>query len=168
LITLFPKDVPKPALPVCDWVYFATPSKAGWDKTRAVVSDLRMIIRPVYENSENRDKPKPVPNVKNIRQGDAILLVYGGKGEPYKPMFACKVVASPRPIPDFEAFSFADVSQAERLEASGYTRDPHFKKFTGISVKVSPVTGSILKPPARGTTIRTWKQVFGSTTPDKL
>src|ERR1019366_1124943 len=66
----FPRDVPKPALPVCDWVYFATPSKAGWDKTRAVVSDFRMIVRPVYENSEHRDKPKPIANGKNIRQGE--------------------------------------------------------------------------------------------------
>jgi hypothetical protein len=162
----FPRDVPKPALPVCDWVYFATPSQAGRDNTRAIVSDLRMIIRPVYENSRDRDKPKPIPNVKHIRQGETILLVYGGKGEPYRPMLACKVVAPPRPVPQFEeVFSFAEMSQIQRLETAGYTRDPHFKKFTGISIEVIPERlppGSIQKP-AGQTTIRRWKQVFGGT-----
>jgi hypothetical protein len=172
-----PHNVPKPnrddetkaALPVCDWVYFATPSKAGWENTRAIVSDFKMIIRPVYEKmSEGRDRPKPIPNVKHIRQGQTILLVYGGKGEPYRPMLSCKVVASPRPVPGFEAFSFAEVSQAARLQTSGYGIDPYFRKFTGISVEeVSPVTGSIQTPPKRGTAIRTWEQVFGGTTPDE-
>ena len=151
------------ALPVCDWVYFAAPAKAGRDNTRAVVSEFGMIVRPVYENSESRGKPKPIPNVKGIQQGQTILLVYGGKGEPYRAMFACKVVAPARPVPGFEkTFSFADVSQAERLTTFGFTRDSHFNEFTGISVEVSPASGSIQTPP-RGNTIRKWEQVFGGT-----
>jgi hypothetical protein len=163
----FPHDVPKPALPVCDWVYFATPSREGWDNTRDIVREFRMIIRPVYDN---RDKPNAISNVKNLRQGHTILLAHGGKGGPYRPMFSCKVVAPPRAVPHFEeAFSFADASQDERLERSGYTRDPHLKRFTGISVEVSPerLSGTIRRP-LGNTTIRRWNEVFpGGKTPNK-
>jgi len=116
-----------------------------------------MIIRPVYES---REPPSAIANVKHIRQGHTILLGYGGKGEPYRPMFACTVVAAPRPVPHFEAFSFAEESQVDRLMKSGYAPDPHLKNFTGISVEVSAehLTGSIRKP-AGNNTVRSWKEV---------
>jgi hypothetical protein len=144
-------------LPMCDWVYFATTSQADGATTRAVVSELEMIIRPVYDS---REPPNAIANVKHIRQGHTILLVYGGKGQPYRPMFSCKVVAPPRPVPNFEAFSFADGSQEDRLKSSGFTPDPHLKRFTGISVRMSAnrLTGSIQKPKGNNT-IRSWKEV---------
>ena len=125
----FPRDVPKPALPVCDWVYFATPSKAGWDDTRAVVRDFRLIIRPVYNS-----KDSAVANVKNIQQGDTILLVYGGgrNKKPYRPMFSCMVVAPPRPVPRFDAVSYNNAAQHEHLEESGYIPNHPLGKFTVI------------------------------------
>jgi hypothetical protein len=156
------------ALTICDWVYFATPSRENWDATRAVANEFRMIIRPVYNNS---DPPNAIANVKHIRQGHTILLVYGGKGAPYRPMFACTVVAPPRPVPHFEAFSFADESQNERLEKSGYTPDPHLKRFTGISVAISAErfagSGSVRKPTGNNTIWR-WKHVeaYNAVTPN--
>jgi hypothetical protein len=144
-------------LPVCDWVYFATPSQEDWATTRAIVSDLGMIIRSVYDN---RDPPNAIANVRNIRQGQKILLAYGGKGVPYRAMFSCTVVAPLRPVPGFEAFSFADDAQNERLKKSGYVVDPHLNRFTGISVEISPerLTSPVRKPTGNNT-IRSWKEV---------
>jgi hypothetical protein len=161
----FPRDVPKPALPVCDWVYFATPSLEDWATTRGFVHEFGMIIRTVYDSRDNA-----IANVKNIQQGDTILLVFGGgRGsgkKPYRPMFSCKVVAPPRPVPRFDAFSYADPAQHERLQASGYTLDPHLNRFTGISIEVSQNLERVLcnVPKPRGNnTIRHWNEVFSGT-----
>jgi hypothetical protein len=62
--------------------------------------------------------------------------------------------------PNFEAFTFAEESQDDRLEKSGFRPDPHLKRFTGISVEISAerFTGSIRKPPGINT-IRSSKEV---------
>jgi hypothetical protein len=163
------RDIPKPnresvttaTLPICDWVYFATASQGDRANTKAVVSEFGMIIRSVYNNL---NPPNAIANVKHIRQGHTILLVYGGKGEPYRPMFVCTVVTPQHPVPNFDAFAFADQSQDARLKNSGFTPGPHLLRFTGISIKISAelsaeqVAASIRKP--RGiNTIRRWKEV---------
>jgi hypothetical protein len=156
-----PLDVLNPSLdsglPACDWVYFATPSKEVWAITRAIVSELGMIVRSVYNNG---NPPIAIANVRNIRLGQRILLVYGGRGEPYRAMFSCTVVAPRRPVPQFEVFSFADDVQNECLTRSGYSVDPHLNRFTGISVEISPehLTGFVRKPLGNNT-IRSWKEV---------
>jgi hypothetical protein len=159
----FPREVPKPTLPVCDWVYFATPSQEDWATTRAFVDEFRMIMRTVYDSRDNA-----IANVKNIQQGDRILLVYGGgrNKKPYRPMFSCTVVAPPRPVPRFDAFSYVDAAQHDRLQESGFTIDPHLNRFTGISIEVSQnlerVPYNVPKPNGINT-IRRWSEVFGAT-----
>ena len=165
-----PRNVPRPnqnaeaiaALPVCDWVYFATPSPEDFATTRKFVREFGIIIRTIFNSAGI-----PVANVKQLQQGDTILLVHGGgRGkDPYQPMFSCLVVAPPRPAPHFDAFSFADEPQQERLRISGYLPDPRFKRFTGISVKVlrdvERPTCSIPRPLGNNT-IRRWDEVFGA------
>jgi hypothetical protein len=166
-----PGNVPKPnqgddvkaALPVCDWVYFATPSQEDLATTGNIVRDLGMIIRTVFNSAGI-----PIANVKQLRPGDTILLVHGGGGskKPYRPMFSCTVVAPPHPIPLFEAFSYADESQQKRLRDSGYLPDPHLKKFTGIAIKVSQDLDRLaysIPRPLGNNTIRRWGEVFGGT-----
>jgi hypothetical protein len=122
-----------------------------------------MIIRTAYDSRDNA-----IANVKNIRQGNTILLVYGGgrTKKPYCPVFSCTVVAPPRPVPGFDALTYADASQHERLQGSNYLRDPRLKRFTGISIAVSRhlehVTCSIPRPGGINT-IRRWNEVFDTT-----
>jgi hypothetical protein len=151
----------KAPLPECDWVYFATPSKEDWATTRTLADEIGLIVRSVYNSAGT-----PIANAKRIRQGDTILLVYGGgrSKNPYRPMLSCTVVACPRPVPGFDSFSFADGPQIERLRNSGYTPDPHFKRFTGISVGVlrglERFTHSVSRPGGNNA-IRRWDEVFG-------
>jgi hypothetical protein len=154
----FPREVVEPALPKCDWVYFATPSREEWTITRAVVDELRMIIRTVYNS-----KHIAIANVKNIHLGDTILLVYGGSGKPYRPIFSCTVVRPPLPVPSFDAFTFANAAGHERLKKSNYLPDPYLKGFTGISIEVSQHLESFARAvprPAGNNTIRRWDEVF--------
>jgi hypothetical protein len=145
------------AFPGCDWVYFATPSKESATTTIAMISELGMIIWPVYDG---RNPPNAISNVRRIRLGQYILLAFSGQGEPYRPMLLCKVIAPPYPVSGFESISFADDAATNRIEGSGYTPDPHLKRFTGISVEAIDIklSGTILKP-AGNTTIRSWKEV---------
>jgi hypothetical protein len=159
----FPRDVPKPALPACDWVYFATPSGETWATTRKLIDECRMIIRSAYNIAGIA-----IANARQIREGDSILMVYGGgdSKKPYRGMFSCTVVAPPIPVPGFEGFSFADSTQHDSLQKSDYAPDPQLNRFTGISIEVSQdlsqVPCEIPKP--RGiNTIRRWNEVFGGT-----
>src|SRR5271169_2273399 len=115
-------DGNKAGLPVCDWVYFATPSQENWATTKAFADEFGMIIRTVYNSADI-----PIANVKKLRQGDTVLLVFGGgrRKNPYRPMFSCTIVAPQRPVPKFDAMSYADASQNERLRRSGYVLDPN-------------------------------------------
>jgi hypothetical protein len=150
------------ALPECDWVYFATPSGDEFTITRAFVNEFGMIFRTVYNSNGIA-----IPNVKQIRQGDRILLVYGGgRGKHYRPMFSCRVVAPVRPVPFFEhAFTYADASMEERLQNSKFSPDPHLKRFTGISIEISRnlehVPCVVRRPNGMLATIQRWSQVFG-------
>jgi hypothetical protein len=153
--------MPNTILPVCDWVYFATPSREDWVTTRAFADLLMMIIRPVYNS-----KGTAIANVKSIRQGDTILVVHGGGGKPYRPMFACRIVPPPRPVNNFDAFSFADASDGQRLRESCYTPDPYFKRFTGISIEILQDLKNVaraIERPGGNNTIRRWSEVFGAT-----
>jgi hypothetical protein len=122
-----------------------------------------MIIRSAYNRAGIA-----IPNAKQIREGHTILMVYGGgdSKKPYRPMFSCKVVAAPIPVPGFEGFSYADSSQHDSLQKSDDPPDPHLNRFTGISIQVSEnlerVSDRILKP--RGmNTMRHWDEVFDGT-----
>jgi hypothetical protein len=148
------------ALPECDWVYFAAPSKEDRITTRNLVDEMGMIHRVIY-NSVGI----PTANTKQLRQGDTILLAYGGgrSRNPYRPILSCTVIAPPNPVPGFDAFSFADEPQSERLRNSGYTPDPHFKRFTGISVGVLRSLERFdcsIPRPGGNNTIRRWSEVF--------
>jgi hypothetical protein len=153
----------EPDLPPCDWAYFATPSRESFEYTAAYADEFGMIVRPAY----NRNSI-PIANVKRIRQAHRILMAYGSAGS-YRPMFSCIVVPAPRPVPGFDALSFADAAQHERLQNSGYVSDPVFNKFTGISIKMlqdlEHITCRIRKP-AGNNVIRTWIEVFGPPIPE--
>jgi hypothetical protein len=121
-----------------------------------IVGELEMIIRPVYDS---RNPPNAISNVRNIRVGERILLVFGAGGQ-YSPVFVCTVVTPRVPIPGFNACSFADELQSERLTRSGYTIDPHLGRFTGVSVKAVPLELSIsIRKPKGNTIIRKWQEV---------
>jgi plasmid maintenance system killer protein len=150
----------KAALLACDWVYFATSPPEDFDRTRNFVRKFRTIIRTAFTSAGT-----PVANVKRLRQGDTILLVHGGgpSKKPYRPVCSCTVAAPPRPVPGFDALTFADASQQKSLRNSGYTPDPHFDRFTGISIKAyrdfEHLTCSISRPPGTHT-IRHSNEVF--------
>jgi hypothetical protein len=155
-------DEPKDAVPVCDWVYFATPSKEDLATSRAFADQFGMIVRTIYDSRGNA-----IANVKNLRQGHTILMVFGGgrSKRPYQAMFSCTVVAPPHPVSRFGAFTYADGSQSERLQNSGYSPDPHFERFTGISIKVLQDLGGgrcSVPRPAGNNTIRRWDEVFAT------
>jgi hypothetical protein len=149
-------------LPECDWVYFATFPPEDFDATRDFVRKFRIIVRSAFIRADTR-----AGNVGKLQQGDTILLVHGRRGESsYRPVCSCTVVSPPRPVPDFDALSFADASPLKRLRNSAYTPDPHFGRFTGISIKESQnleiLACSISKPHGTNTICR-WNKVF----PDK-
>ncbi len=59
----------KAALPECDWVYFATPSKEDRVTTRNLVDEMGMIHRAIYNRVGI-----PTANTKQLRQGDGPWL----------------------------------------------------------------------------------------------
>jgi hypothetical protein len=67
-----------PQLPVCDWVYFATPTPASFEQTRTIVGEFGMIIRTVINTAGIA-----IANVGQLRVGDKILLVHGS-GRAYR------------------------------------------------------------------------------------
>lgn len=154
-------DQAEGVLPVCDWVYFATSSPEDFATTRNLVREFGMIIRTVFNSAGIR-----IANVKQLQQGDTILLVHGGgrSKAPYRPMFCCTVVAPGRPVPNFDGVSFFDESQQERLRNSGYSPDPHLNAFTGISIRISEELEHLacsIPRPLGINTLRRWNEVFG-------
>lgn len=144
-------------LPVCDWVYFATPKPASFRETRTLVRAFGLIIRNVINSGGD-----PIPNVGRLRVGDRILLVHG-EGQNYRPMFGCTVIAPRRPVPGFPACSSVDENEAAPLQRSGYSPDPRFKCFTGIAADPGPDLDDALPSVARPgslTTLRRWEAVF--------
>ena len=154
----------KAALPVCDWVYFATTAKECWTVTKEFVSEAKIIFAHIYNKQHIR-----MPNVQHLEPGDKILLVHGGGGKPYRALFCCTTGAAERPVRNvdlrhtFPVFSYADESLNERLYATGYDPDPVLKKFTGITLAaledVHHITWSIAKPLGNNT-LRRWDEVF--------
>lgn len=150
----FPQTVEVPArlgsqveaMPVSDWVYFATPSQASRVATKAFVTECQLILRSAYNSTG-----AAIANARRIKLGDRILLVYGGgnDSQPYRPMFLCRAIRPPRPVPEFEAFSFADEASSKPLELAGYPRDPILKRFTGISSEILQDLDSLHQPVVR-------------------
>jgi hypothetical protein len=149
------------ALPECDWVYFAAPSKGSWTVTGKFVEEEKIIIRNVHNKLGQR-----LANNSNLRPGHKILLVYGGDGRPYRALFCCAIVASANPIktprPSFGIFLEIDKSMYAHLKESDYEVDPVLNKFTGISIAdvrdLRHITCPIPKPAGRNT-LRHWKDV---------
>jgi hypothetical protein len=154
----------KAALPVCDWVYFATTAKECWTVTKDFVSEAKIIFAHVYNKQRIR-----MPNVQHLEPGEKILLVHGGGGRPYHALFCCTIGAAERPVQNtdlrhtFPVFAYVDESLNERLYATGYDVDPVLKKFTGITIAelqdVRHITCSIQKPLGNNT-LRRWDEVF--------
>jgi hypothetical protein len=55
-----------PGLPVCDWVYFATPAKESWTVTRDFVDVAKIIFCHIYNKSGLL-----MPNVQHLQRGRA-------------------------------------------------------------------------------------------------
>lgn len=156
-------DKTQSALPVCDWVYFATTAKESWTVTKAFVSAAKIIFAHAYNSQGIR-----MPNVQRLEPGDKILLVHGGDGK-YRPLFACTIAAAAKPVsnPDlrhtFPVFSYADESLYERLRSTGYDPDPVLKKFVSITISdlqdLRDIACSIPHPPGNNT-LRRWEEVF--------
>jgi hypothetical protein len=149
------------ALPKCDWVYFAAPSKGSWTVTQKFVAEEKIIIRNVHNKLGQR-----LANNSHLRPGNKILLVYGGEGHPYRALFCCTIVASVKPVQtprqSFGIFLEIDKSMHEHLKESDYEVDPLLNKFTGISVAavhdLRHITRPIPKPGGRNTLWR-WNDV---------
>ena len=156
-------DKLKAALPVCEWVYFATTAKECWTVTKEFVSEAKLIFAHVYNTQRIR-----MPNVQHLEPGDKLLLVHGGDGK-YSPLFCCTIGAAAKPVrnPDlghtFLVFSYADESLYEHLRSTGYDPDPVLKKFVGITITdledVRDIVCSIPHPPGNNT-LRRWNEVF--------
>jgi hypothetical protein len=158
-------DETKAALPVCEWVYFATTAKECWTITKEFVSEAKLIFAHAYNTAGIR-----MPNIQHLGPGNKILLVHGGDGK-YRPLFCCTIGAAASPVQNrdrghtFPVFSYAaDESLYDRLAATGYDPDPVLKKFVGITITelqdVQNVGCSIPHPEGRYA-LRRWDEVFG-------
>ncbi|MGA9625522.1 MAG: hypothetical protein WBL65_26750 [Bryobacteraceae bacterium] len=149
-------------LPLCDWVYFATPKRGSWTVTKDFVSEAKVILRSVY----NKDGLR-IANVSHLKPGDKVLLAYGGGGCPYRALFRCTVGIPAKPVEraqhSFDVFAYVDESLYDRLTKSHYEADPVLKKFTGISIAqiqdLRHITGTIPRPTGNNT-LRRWGEVF--------
>lgn len=150
-------------LPRCDWVYFATTAKWSGTVTRDFVAGRRVIVRSLYNAAGLL-----IANVQHLKSGERILLVHGGHGKPYRPLFSCTISAAEAPVrsarQSFCVFSYIDESLQDCLKEGGYTLDPVLRKFTGISISelhdLRGVTSEIPRPSGNNT-IRRWDEVFG-------
>jgi hypothetical protein len=151
---------PAPTLPKCDYIYFATPSRASFTITNEFVTEAKAIIAHAHNAAGNR-----MPNIPNLRPGDTILLAYGsGK---YEPVFRCTVCAASVPVRTskhiFEVFTYLDESLHARLSEARYEPDPVVKRFIGISIgspeDLRHVRRTIIKPKGNNT-LRRWHEVF--------
>lgn len=86
------KEVSELDLPVCDYVYFATPACGSWTITAAFVNAAKAIIAHAYNSAGIR-----MPLITQLRAGQQILLAYWADGQ-YSPVFRCEVCSSPAPV----------------------------------------------------------------------
>jgi hypothetical protein len=154
--------VPAPTLPRCDYIYFATPSRASFTITNEFVTSARAIVAHAHNAVGNR-----MPHVPHLRPGHTILLAYGtGK---YEPVFRCTVCASAVPVRTskhiFDVFCYSDASLHAQLGEARYDPDPVVQKFIGISIEAPEnlrhIRQLILKPKGNNT-LRRWDEVFGA------
>lgn len=152
----------KAALPVCKWVYFATPAKGDWTVTKDFIGKEKIVLCHAYNKNGLR-----IPNVQHLQPGDKLLLAYGGHGKSYRALFCCTIGGPADPVQNpphsFDVFSYAHESQQEHLMKTGYDPDPVLKKHTGISIAdlqdLQHVACSIPKPKGRNT-LQLWDDVF--------
>ena len=158
-------------LPVCDWVYFATPAVgSGAEHLGEFVARAKLIVAHVYQDGDALIR---MPLVQRLRPGDTILLVYGGHGRPYRAVAACTVAASAKPVQTpnhtFEVFHCIEDPLAGEVAALGYRPDPVVKRLTAISLAevrdVSHLDCPIRKPEGNNT-LRRWAEVFSARRPE--
>lgn len=150
------------ALPLCDWVYFATYAKWSGTITKEFAAKHRVIVRNIH-NSVGQ----AIANVSHLKPGDRILLIHGGVGKPYQPLWKCTVSCAEVPVQTsrhcFDTFECIDESLDAELESGGYVRDPVVRRFTGISLKstenLRDFDGTVDRPLGQ-TTLRPWSDVF--------
>jgi predicted RNase H-like nuclease len=162
-------------LPRSDWVYFATPSVGqGANALRDLVRKAGMIFCHLYFDKD--DVYQRLPHVKDLQQGDRLVLVYGA-GREYSVVLGCVIHNADRSVLNqqngqmFDVFSYVDdPSVCELLTSQGYTPDPRLGRFTGISVEVladvPDIPGPISRPrPGDRRTIWRWDEVFPELAP---
>jgi hypothetical protein len=150
----------QPAIPRCDYVYFATPSRAPFTITSEFVAKHKLIIARAHNSAGLR-----MPLVPHLQPGETILLAYGSGT--YAPVFRCAIVASPNPVRTdnhvFEVFCEIDHSLHQQLAHANYDPDPVAKTFIGISIDLLQdlrnVKEVIVKPKGNNT-LRRWEEVF--------
>lgn len=80
-------------LPICDWIYYATPACASACQTAEIVVQAKQIIRTLFNSKGQR-----IANVQHVEPGDKILLAFGGEGKAYKPLLCGTVTTAASPI----------------------------------------------------------------------
>ena len=160
-----PTAIPNPpgTLAPCDWIYFAGPAKWSRKDTRDFVAKHKVIVRNIHNSARQR-----IANVRYLKAGETILLVYGGKGKPYRALFSGTITASPDPVRTsqqcFDVFTCIDKSLVEELEAGRFDRDPVVERFTGISLTsledLGNVPDSIKRPLGDWRALWRWNEVF--------
>ena len=148
-------------LPLCDFVYFATPACGTLETTMGFVYAAQAIIAHAYNSAEML-----MPLVLHLRPGHRILVAYGSNGQ-YTPILSCELGLSRAPVVTSKHTLdvFCDVPEAlhPRLRDTGYSPDPFVRRFVGISVAAfQDLSGSphrITKPKGNNT-LRRWAEVF--------
>lgn len=140
------------------WVYFATPTKANRSDTYELAYS-RGVVCCNAKNAAGSLKP----NVKRLRPGDLMLLVYGKDGE-YEPQLYLTVEPPTKtPIADTDVLHELANELTPILEGAGYTPDPSLDVFTGFRVTpCSDWKGQIpekLRKPSGQNFLRTWEEV---------
>ncbi len=150
-------------IPRTDWIYFATPSRWSGTVTKDFVQRNQLIVRNIYNSAGIR-----IANISHLKPGDRLLLVHGGKGRPYRALYACAIGSAEAPVQHsrhrFDVFTCIDNSLEEELENGGYVRDSVVGRFTGLCITdvVDLRLSTIPIPrPAGNNTLRRWEEVFG-------
>jgi hypothetical protein len=151
-----------PAMPKCDWVYFANDTKWNLDGFCKFVVGEKLIVRTIHNKARI-----PVPNVLQLKAGERILLVYKSRGKLYQQLFACTIGLSASPLRSdkhlFDVFSRIEGRFESELRAAKFDPDPVIGGFTGICLSETEDlhrTEIDLRKPVAMMAIQRWDDVF--------